>query len=122
MTRASANASTTMTEPSIPAPRPVSLVAVFAVFLLLSLFGVLAEKVYLPGRPALPQNETPENLSKDMAWKATPETRRAYLADLRKKQGEQAAAYGWVDQKNGVVQLPIRRAMELVIQEHGGSR
>ncbi len=32
-----------------------------------------------------------------------------YLADLRKKQAEQAAAYGWVDQKAGVVQLPIRR-------------
>jgi hypothetical protein len=57
-----------------------------------------------------------------MAWKATPETRRAYLADLRKKQSEQASAYGWVDQKAGVVQLPISRAMELVVQEHGGSK
>jgi hypothetical protein len=111
-----------MTEPQSPAPRPVSLVAVFAVFLLLSLFGVLAEKVYLPVRAPLPQNETPENLSKDMAWKATPETRRAYLAELRKKQGEQATAYGWVDKKNGIVQLPIERAMELVIQEHGGAK
>jgi hypothetical protein len=111
-----------MTDPESPAPRPVSLLAVIAIFILLSVFGVLAEKVYLPGRPAAPQNETPDNLSKDMAWRATPETRRAYLAELRKKQSDQAAAYGWVDQKAGVVQLPIARAMELVVQEHGGAK
>src|SRR5580692_2344441 len=107
-----------MTDPETPAPRPVSLVTVVAIFILLSLFGVLVERAYLPGRPAAPQNDTPDNLSKDMAWKATPETRRAYLADLRKKQGEQASKYGWVDQKAGVVQLPIARAMELVIKDN----
>jgi hypothetical protein len=111
-----------MTDPDSPAPRPVSLLAVIAVFVLLSVFGVLAERVYLPGRAEAPQNETPENLSKDMAWKATPETRRQYLADLRKAQSEQAARYGWVDQKTGVVQLPLGRAMELVVQEHGGAK
>jgi hypothetical protein len=110
------------TDPDTPAPRPVSLLAVIAVFILLSLFGVLAEKVYLPGRSPAPQNETPDNLSKEMAWKATPESRRQYLADLRKKQAEQAGAYGWVDQKAGVVQLPIGRAMELVVQEHAGAK
>jgi hypothetical protein len=78
--------------------------------------------VYLPGRSPAPQNETPENLPKDQAWRATPESRRQYLADLRKKQGEQAAAYGWVDQKAGVVQLPISRAMELIVLEHKGSQ
>jgi hypothetical protein len=109
-------------DPESPAPRPVSLVAVFAVFVLLSAFGMLAERVYLPGRSPAPQNETPDNLSKDMAWKATPETRRAFLADLRKKQSEQAAAYGWVDQKAGVVQLPVERAMALIVQEHGGAK
>jgi hypothetical protein len=102
--------------------RPVSLVAVIAIFILLSLFGVLAEKVYLPGRAAAPQNETPDNLPKDMAWKATPASRRAYLADLRKKQAEQGADYGWVDQKAGVVQLPIARAMVLIVQENGGGK
>jgi hypothetical protein len=110
------------TDQNAPAPRPVSLVAVIAIFVLLSAFGVLAEKVYLPGRPDAPQNETPDNLPNDMAGKATTESRKAYLADLRKKQGEQANAYGWVDQKAGVVQLPIERAMELVVQEHGGGK
>jgi hypothetical protein len=111
-----------MTDQNAPAPRPVSLVAVIAIFVLLSLFGVIVERVYLPGRPAAPQNDIPENLSKDLAWKATPETRRAFLADLRKKQAEQASSYGWVSQKDGVVQLPIAPAMELIIREHGGAK
>jgi hypothetical protein len=111
-----------MTDPDTPAPRPVSLLAVIAVFVLLSLFGVMVERVYLPGRPAAPQNDTPDNLSKDMAWKATPATRKAYMLDLKKKQAEQGSLYGWVDQKAGVVQLPIARAMELIVRENGAAK
>ncbi len=111
-----------MTEPDSPAPRPVSFLTVVAVFILLSLFGLMVERAYLPGRPAAPQNDTPDNLSKDMAWKANPTTRKAYLAELRKKQAEQAASYAWVDQKAGVVQLPIERAMELIAKENRGSK
>jgi hypothetical protein len=111
------------TDPSEPpAPRPVSFMAVVAVFVLLSAFGILAERVYFPGVGAAPQNETPDNLSKDMAWKATPASRRAYMLDLKKKQAEQGSAYGWVDQKAGIVQLPIARAMELIVQENGGAK
>jgi hypothetical protein len=109
-----------MTEPSAAAPRPVSTFAVAAIFILLSIFGVLAHEVYLGIRPAAPQNEQPDNLGKDLAWRATPEARRAYLADLRAKQAKQAASYGWVDQKAGIVQLPIERAMDLVVQEQAG--
>lgn len=111
------------TDPSeLPAPRPVSLLAVIAVFVLLSAFGLIAERVYFPRMSAAPQNEVPDNLSKDLAWKATPATRRAYMLDLRKKQAEQGASYGWVDQKAKIVQLPIARAMELIVQEHGGAK
>jgi hypothetical protein len=111
-----------MSEPSAPAPRPVSLVAVAAVFILLSVFAVMAERAYLRGRPAAPQNEAPDNLSKDLAWRATPETRRQYLADLRQKQKKQAETYAWVDQKAGVVQLPIDRAMDLIVEEQGAHK
>jgi hypothetical protein len=111
-----------MTDQNTPAPRPVSLVAIFAIFVLLALFGTMARRVYEATPPAAPQNETPDNLSKDMAWKATPDTRKAYLAELRKKQADQATRYGWVDQKAGIVQLPIARAMELIIQEKGGAK
>ena len=108
--------------PNLPAPRPVSLVAVIAIFVVLSLFGLAAQRLYLPGRAAAPQNEAPEHLSKDLGWKATPATRRATLAELRAKQEKQAASYGWVDQKAGTVQLPIARAMELIVRENGGRK
>jgi hypothetical protein len=111
-----------MIDQNAPAARPVSLVAVVAIFVLLSVFGVAAMRLYLPDRPAAPQNDVPDNLSKDLAWKATPESRRQALLDLRKKQSDQGAAYGWVDQKAGVVQLPIERAMELVVQANGGAK
>jgi hypothetical protein len=111
-----------MTDQNEPAPRPVSLLAIVAIFVLLSVFGVMAERVYLPDRAAAPQNDVPEHLSKDLAWKATPASRKQFLIDMRKKQADQATSYGWVDQKAGVVQLPIDRAMELVVQEHGGGK
>ena len=43
--------------------------------------------------------------------------REKNLAELRKKQAEQATTYGWVDQKAGVVRLPIDRAIELTAQQ-----
>jgi hypothetical protein len=111
-----------MREDPAPLPRPVSLLAVAAIFVLLSLFWLLAVGVYVPHRPAAPQNEAPENLPKDLAWRATPATRRAHLADLREKEANQVASYGWVDRKAGVVRLPIERAMELVVLEYGGRK
>ncbi len=48
----------------------------------------------------------------------TAAVRKKNLADLRAKQAKQAASYGWVDQKNGVVQLPLEQAMELTVQKY----
>jgi|SRR5580698_3067703 hypothetical protein len=111
-----------MTEPTAPAPRPVSTIAVVAVFILLSLFGLMARKFYLHGIAPAPQNEVPDNLDKNSAWRATPADRRQYLIDLRKAQAKQAESYAWVDQKKGVVQIPIDRAMDLVIAEQGRNK
>lgn len=111
-----------MSDEPAPSPRPVSLAAVAAVFVLLCLFWVVAVLVYVPRRSPAPQNERPDNLPKELAWKATPDTRRAYLAELREKQAKEADSYGWLDQKAGVVRLPIGRAMELVAAEHGGAK
>jgi hypothetical protein len=101
-----------------PAPRPVSLLATAIVFILLGVFWVVAVRVYVPGRPPAPQNEAPDNLPKDLAWKATPALRKAALLDLRKAQATQAVSYGWIDRGTGTVQLPIGRAMELIVQEN----
>jgi hypothetical protein len=44
------------------------------------------------------------------------------LAELRANEQKRAVAYGWLDQKAGVVQLPLVRAMELVVQEHSARK
>jgi len=44
------------------------------------------------------------------------------LADYQRQQQDLLGGYAWVDRDNGVVQLPIERAMELVAQENGGAR
>ena len=100
-------------------PRPVSLFVTFFVLALSAAFFVVLWRFYQPVTVA-PQNEMAENLPKDLAWKATPESRRAALAELHDKQAKQAASYAWIGDKSaGVVQLPIDRAMELVVQQYG---
>jgi len=107
-----------MSDPSANSPRPVSLIVKLFVLALSAVFLVVVWRFYHPATVA-PQNEAAENLPKDLEWKATPETRQAALAALREKQAKQAASYAWVDQKAGVVQLPVDRAMELVVEQYG---
>ena len=52
----------------------------------------------------------------------TAEQRKANLAELRKKQTAQATHYAWVDQKAGVVQLPLEVAMELTVQKYAAKK
>ena len=109
-----------MSDPTHPA-RPVSLVTTLFILALLGLFGWFVARLYSPA-PATPQNQVAENLPKELAWKATPATRAQALADLRQKHAEQAASYAWVDQKAGVVQLPIERAMQLTAEKYGSKK
>ena len=97
--------------------RSVSWFAVAAVFFGFALFLLLVKYAYLTHRPPAPHTIAPEQLPADQAWKATPETRKAVLAEMRAKEQKQVAAYAWVDQTKGVVQLPISRAMELTVQD-----
>ena len=55
-------------------------------------------------------------------WKFTAEGRASRLQELRAKADAAATTYGWIDQKAGVVRLPIDRAMELVVAEQGRPR
>jgi hypothetical protein len=52
----------------------------------------------------------------------TAEVRQKNLAELRAKQAKQAANYAWVDQKHGVVQLPLDVAMELTVQKYAAKK
>jgi len=110
-----------MSDTTAQAPRPVSLVTIMFVLALFTAFAFLVSHYYKPFA-TVPQNQEAEHLPKDLAWKATPGSRRQALAELREKQTKQAASYGWVDQKTGVVQLPIERAMELTVQRYGAQK
>ena len=94
-----------MSENTPPRAPLISIVAIFALF---ALFLGLVYYLYLP-------RQTGAYIGDGIR---TPEQRLKNLAELRAKQAKQAASYGWVDQKAGVVQLPLDRAMELTVQHY----
>jgi len=98
------------------APR-LSVIAVlgcFALFLVVILFfrqsGAGAAK---PDLTDVPEGDR---------WKLTAEGRAAKLADIRAKEQAKLNTYDWIDQGNGVVRLPIERAMELTLQDINAKR
>ncbi len=110
-----------MSDMTAQSPRPVSLVTITFVFVLFAAFAFVVSQYYAPSATS-PQNQQADNLPKDLAWKATPADRKKALGDLRDAQTKQAATYAWVDQKAGVVQLPIERAMELTVERYGAKK
>jgi hypothetical protein len=105
--------------------RPVSTATVAVVLLGFALFLLPLYLIYVrhrPGRLFIPESAAAEKLSADQAWQATPGSRLAYLDDLRARQEKQLGSYAWIDRKAGVVQLPIDRAMELVVRQYGNKQ
>lgn len=78
------------------------------VILCFAAFVWLARKIYVP------QADTVQAIE----GVRTPAERRKLLADNREKEAKEATSYGWVDQKAGVVRLPIDRAIELTVRDH----
>jgi hypothetical protein len=83
----------------------ISIVAIFALF---ALFLGLVYYIYLPRQTGA--------FTDDGIRTAAQRTKN--LAELRAKQAKQAASYAWVDQKAGIVQLPLDRAMEITVQHY----
>jgi hypothetical protein len=96
-------------------PRPVSLFTVLAIFVTFTFFLLLVYYGYLRKPTQAPGPFTGDGIH-------TAQQREDNLRDLRKKQNEQAASYGWVDKKTGIVQLPIDRAIELTAQQYGAKK
>jgi hypothetical protein len=94
------------------APRPVSLFKVLAVFVLFAAFLGVLRYGYLSKQTG--------SFSGDGI--RTVQQRQEILAELQKKQHDLATKYGWVDQKAGVVRLPIDRAVELTVQQFGAKK
>jgi hypothetical protein len=73
-----------------------------------ALFAWLANKIYRPHAFTVDKVEGVK----------TPAERKALLAEHRAKEQAESTTYGWIDQKAGIVRIPIDRAMELVVREH----
>ena len=101
--------------PENPA-RPVGLFTIGFLAVLFAAFLFLVRTYYSP-TAAAPYNAAAEKLPKEMEWRATSASRRGALNEARAEQAKLATTYGWVDEKAGVVRLPIEQAMQLVVQE-----
>lgn len=79
------------------------ILSLIGVFILFGLFSAIICIAYAPTR-------------KDVDEEAA-KARKDYRLELEAKQHAEATSYGWVNQQNGVVRIPIERAMELTVRE-----
>jgi hypothetical protein len=93
----------------------VSWVSVAAVFGCFALFLLIIYIAYLPQREKTDEADLSQ-VSPDDRWQYSPEGRAAKLQELRNHEQADLTTYGWIDEKAGVVRLPIDRAMELTLQ------
>lgn len=105
---------------ALPA-RPVSLFTLVLLFALFSSSLLVIRYFYQPAAVST-VNAAPDNLPKDLEWRATAPARRAVLAEAREASEKQAGSYAWIDQKAGSLRLPIDRAMELTAQKYSGRK
>ena len=77
--------------------------SLIGVFVLFGLFSAILCIAYIPTR-----KDADEEAAK---------ARKAYRLELEAKQHTEATTYGWVNQPDGVVRIPIERAMELTVRE-----
>ena len=85
-----------------------SLVSIIAIFVLFGLFLAVVYYVYVPRQTGAFAGDGIR----------TAQQRPKTLAARHAKEAAQAKSYGWVDQKAGVVRLPLDRAMELTLQKY----
>jgi len=78
------------------------------VLLSFAAFVWLAKKIYTPHAHEVQAVEGVRS----------PADRKALLAEHRQKELADASSYGWIDQKAGIVRLPIDRAIELTVRDH----
>ena len=71
-------------------------------------FFWLAKRIYTPHAATV---EAVEGIR-------TPADRKALLTEHRQKELADSTSYGWIDQKAGIVRLPIDKAIELTVRDH----
>lgn len=92
--------------------RPASLISILAIIACFGLFLLLVYLAYLPHQTGPYQQ----------IGTYTPAERKEKLAEMRANEAQHSSSYAWIDQANGVVQLPIERAMELTVQRYQSAK
>jgi F0F1-type ATP synthase membrane subunit b/b' len=105
-----------MSDTPLTPARPVSLFTIVFLFAVFAAFLLVIRYFYHPATTSA-FNSAPDNISKDLEWRANAANRRKTLQDLRAEEEAQISRYRWIDQQAGVVQLPIERAMDLTARD-----
>jgi hypothetical protein len=101
----------------------LALMGVLVHFVVKGIYGFMDsyQKAHQP--PANPLATAPENArapGKDIPNKfplpRLEENERLEIKDFRMQEEQTLNSYGWVDQQNGVVRIPIERAMQLLAE------
>lgn len=90
--------------------------SIFAAVVVAAVLGIFIV-IYAISRQPVNAVSAAVGAPEEEKWKFSSEGRAAKLAELRAKEKALATSYGWVDEKAGVVRLPIDRAVELTIRE-----
>ncbi|HWA28329.1 MAG TPA: hypothetical protein VG734_21955 [Lacunisphaera sp.] len=84
---------------------------VFTALVVIACFAAfvwLGRRIYTPGAGAVQAVEGVR----------TPAERKEILRKNREKEADESTHYAWIDQKAGVVRVPIDRAIELTVRDH----
>ena len=101
----------------------LALMGVLVHFVVKGIYGFMDsyEKAHQPpANPLATATETTRAPGKDIPNKfplpRLEENERLEIKDFRMQEEQTLNSYGWVDQQNGVVRIPIERAMQLLAQ------
>ncbi|MGH7958738.1 MAG: hypothetical protein ACREH8_17265 [Opitutaceae bacterium] len=110
-----------MSDMPVTPARPVSLFTIVFLFAVFAAFLLVIRYFYQPAATSA-FNAAPDNISKDLEWRANAASRRLTLKQLREGEAAQTSSHGWIDKNAGVVRLPIERAMELTAHDLAGKQ
>ena len=105
---------------STPTSTPVIWPLVVAVLGVFAIFLVIVSLARTPVTPITAAVNVPE----DQQWRLTSEGRRDRMIELKGNQRSTLAddTYGWINQNDGVVRLPLERAIELTLADINANR
>ncbi|MDE3084964.1 MAG: hypothetical protein KGJ37_07100 [Verrucomicrobiota bacterium] len=99
-----------------PDARSVPWISIAAVFGCFALFFLIVYLAHLPQHRS-PAEVDISQVPPEERWQYSPEGRLNRLNEVRAHEKIELSTYGWIDQKAGVVRLPIERAMELTVRD-----